>query len=225
MRTERLPPNGQRRLSIAWVKPAHFRIALRACFKIPWGPVFAEKAGWRGATREDPRSGAVTEEQRSQPAFSAKTLRAAVLLSAARVGEAVTARCGDAPASPPWPQPKSLAAGPHGIFRQALSRTNSVAKNSSASTPARSPVESGPHDRCSALLLLLHVILISSVRVQIKSKSMIKSKSRQDKSWERGSESRNSPNELSGYEKAHPERLANHRKRVLRRRPRGRHEA
>jgi len=56
-----------------------------------------------------------------QPAFSAKTLRAAVLLPAASVGSAVTARCGDAPTSLPWLQPKSLAAGRHGIFRQALS--------------------------------------------------------------------------------------------------------
>src|SRR5262245_24538135 len=32
-------------------------------------------------------------------------------------------------------------------------------------------------------------------------------KSRQDKSWERGSESRNSPNELSGDVKAYPERF------------------
>src|SRR5947208_7867329 len=69
-----------------------FLFLLRACLKIPWGPVFAEKAGWRGATREHPRSGAVTEKQRSQPAFSAKTLRAAVLLTAAGVGLAATAR-------------------------------------------------------------------------------------------------------------------------------------
>src|SRR5690606_19063746 len=62
----------------------------------------------------------LTEEQRSQPAFSSKTLRAAGLLSVACVGSAVTARCGDVPASPPWPQPKSLAAGPRAIFRQAL---------------------------------------------------------------------------------------------------------
>src|SRR6185295_20212337 len=53
----------------------------------------------------------VTEEQRSQAAFSPKTLRAAGLLSVASVGSVVTARCGDAPPSPPWPQPKSLAAG------------------------------------------------------------------------------------------------------------------
>ena len=64
--------------------------------------------------------GSSTEEQRSQTAFCAQTLRAAGLLSVACVGSAVTARCGDAPASPPWPQPKSLAAGPHEILKQAL---------------------------------------------------------------------------------------------------------
>ncbi len=67
-----------------------------------------------------PAQGSVTEEQRSPAAFSAKTRRAAGLLAAARVGSAVTARCGDAPASPPWPQPKSFAAGPHAILKQAL---------------------------------------------------------------------------------------------------------
>ena len=98
------------------------RVFLRACFKIPWGPVFAEKAEWRGATKENIPGGSSTEEQRSQAAFSAKTLRAAGLLSAAGVGSALTARCGDAPASPPWPQSKSLAAGPHAILKQALRR-------------------------------------------------------------------------------------------------------
>src|SRR5687767_4357632 len=53
--------------------------ALRACFKIPWGPVFGEKAGWRGATKENIPSGSLTEEQQSQAAFSPKTLRAAGL--------------------------------------------------------------------------------------------------------------------------------------------------
>ncbi len=43
--------------------------ALRACFKIPWGPVFAEKAGWRGATNEHIRQRSATEEQRSQSAY------------------------------------------------------------------------------------------------------------------------------------------------------------
>jgi hypothetical protein len=65
---------------------------------------------------------AVIEEQRSQTAVCAKTPRAAVLLAAAGVGSALTARCGDAPTSPPWPQPKSLAAGPLGVFKLALRR-------------------------------------------------------------------------------------------------------
>ena len=68
----------------------------------------------------------LTEEQRSQTAFSSKTLRAAALLALASVSSAVTARCGDAPVSPPWPEPKSLAAGSHAIFRQALSRIHAV---------------------------------------------------------------------------------------------------
>ena len=62
----------------------------------------------------------MTEEQRSQAAFSAKTRRAAGLLAAAGVGSALTARCGDARASPPWLRPKSLAAGPLSILKQAL---------------------------------------------------------------------------------------------------------
>jgi hypothetical protein len=93
---------------------------LRACFKIMEGAVFALKAGWQGATKENIPGGSSTEEQRSQAAFSAKTLRAAVLLAAACVGSALTARCGDAPASPPWPQPKSPAAAPSIILKQAL---------------------------------------------------------------------------------------------------------
>src|SRR5205823_12322367 len=101
--------------------PQSCALALRACFKIPWGPVFAEKAAWRGATREHTRQRSVTEEQRSQAAFSTKTLRAAALLTPAGVGSPVTARCGDAPDSPPWPPSKSLAAGPHAILKHALS--------------------------------------------------------------------------------------------------------
>ncbi|MBM3840458.1 MAG: hypothetical protein FJ398_21335, partial [Verrucomicrobia bacterium] len=42
---------------------------LRACPKIPRGPVFAPKAGWRGATKENILPGSSTEEQRSQAAF------------------------------------------------------------------------------------------------------------------------------------------------------------
>src|SRR5437879_2416951 len=81
-----------------------------------------------GATKEALR--AATTEQlrrhsragRSQTAFSPKTLRAAGLLSVAGVDSFLTARCGDARNSPPWPQPKSLAAAPLVVSKQALSR-------------------------------------------------------------------------------------------------------
>ncbi len=106
--------------------------SLRARLKIRRGPVFEEKAGWRGATREHTRQRSVTEEQRSQPAFSSKTLRATVLLGWACVGSAVTARCGDAPASPPWPSPKSLVAGPLPIFRRALTAHQATNQASTA---------------------------------------------------------------------------------------------
>lgn len=43
----------------------------------------------------------VTDEQLSQGAVSAKTLQAAGLLLLVCIGSAVTAHCGDAPASPP----------------------------------------------------------------------------------------------------------------------------
>ncbi|MBM3840783.1 MAG: hypothetical protein FJ398_23055, partial [Verrucomicrobia bacterium] len=64
---------------------AKFGATLRACPKIPRGLVFAPKAGWRGATKENILPGSSTEEQRSQAAFGAKTLRAAGLLSVACV--------------------------------------------------------------------------------------------------------------------------------------------
>src|SRR5260370_40619758 len=96
---------------------------LRACFKISRGPVFGQKAGWRGAAtteqlRWHSRAG------RSQAAFCPKTLRAAGLLPVAGVGSFLTARCGDARDSPPWPRPKSLAAGLLLILKQALSDRN-----------------------------------------------------------------------------------------------------
>src|SRR5215213_3531206 len=91
-----------------------------ACLKIRKGAVFGPQAGWRGATKENILYGSSTEEQRSQPASGPKTLRAAGLLAVGFVGSALTARCGDARASPPRPQPKSLAAAPFLIFRQAL---------------------------------------------------------------------------------------------------------
>ena len=96
------------------------------------------KVGWQGATKENIPSGSSTEEQRSQPAFTAKTRRASDLLSSASVGSVLTARCGDAPwpvrhgPSPPWHTPKSLSAGPLGIFRQALSVLTTFAKGDEA---------------------------------------------------------------------------------------------
>ena len=86
-------------------------------------------------TKENTPCGSSTEEQRRQTAFCPKTLRAAGLLSVARVGSVGAARCGDAPTSQsaqygngplcglPWPQPKSLAAAPLVVFKQALSNT------------------------------------------------------------------------------------------------------
>jgi len=44
------------------------------------------------------------------------------LLALAGVGSVFTELCGDAQASPPWPPPKSNAAGPLSIIRQALNR-------------------------------------------------------------------------------------------------------
>src|SRR5216683_4966114 len=95
---------------------------LRACLETTRGAVFVEKAGWRGATKENIPGGSSTEEQRSQTAFSPKTLRAAGLLSVAGVDSFLTARCGRcARPKPPWPQPKSLAAAPLVVSKQALS--------------------------------------------------------------------------------------------------------
>jgi hypothetical protein len=109
--------------------------SLRACLKIPRGAVFAPKAGWRGATKKNIPGGSSTEEQRNQPAFGAKTLRTAGLLPVASVGSAVIPTSRDfgdwpvrlaLPAAPPWPRPKSLAAAPLVIFRQAPSRRKSL---------------------------------------------------------------------------------------------------
>src|SRR5260370_11673686 len=96
--------------------------SLRACLETMRGAVLGEKAGWRGATKENIPGGSSTEEQRSQTAFSAKTLRAAGLLPVAGVDSFLTARSGDARVSPPWAQPKSLAAAPLVVSKQALSR-------------------------------------------------------------------------------------------------------
>src|SRR5579872_5337286 len=96
---------------------------LRACFKIRRGPVFAPKAAGEARRGSIPAGGC--DRGATKPAaLGAKTLRAAALLALARVGSFLTARCGDARNSPPWPPPKSLAAGPLLISKQAL-RANS----------------------------------------------------------------------------------------------------
>src|SRR6266542_6911937 len=96
------------------------KVELRACLEIPWESRFRGEGRMARRAEGGYPQRSPTEKQRSQPAFSAKTLWAAGLLSAACVGSTVTARCGDAPVSPPWPQSKPLAAGPHAISKQAL---------------------------------------------------------------------------------------------------------
>jgi len=49
-----------------------------------------------------------------------ENLQTAGILATGGVSPVVTARSLDAPTSPPGPRPKSLAAVPLGIFRQAL---------------------------------------------------------------------------------------------------------
>src|SRR5271169_227087 len=85
-----------------------------------------ERCRSSAAMRENALHGSSTEEQRSQPAVCSKTLRAAGLSAVGRVGSLVTARSGDASHSPPCPHPKSLAAAPLAIFRQALRKTTCI---------------------------------------------------------------------------------------------------
>jgi len=54
--------------------------------------------------------------------LAAKTLRAACLLALDFVVADVTARCGEVPSAPPRPKPKSPAAAPFPVFKQALSQ-------------------------------------------------------------------------------------------------------
>src|SRR6266853_1874347 len=102
-----------------FVRTAVRLATLRACLETTRGAVFVEKAV-SGATKENIPGGSSTEAQRSQTAFSPKTLRAAGLLSVAGVGSFLTARCGDARNSPPLPLPKSLASVPLVVSKQAL---------------------------------------------------------------------------------------------------------
>src|SRR5712664_876144 len=75
-----------------FVRPADTPDHLEPVWKLR-GALFSGKRP-DGATKENIPGGSSTEEQRSQTAFSAKTLRAAGLLSVAGVGSFLTARCG-----------------------------------------------------------------------------------------------------------------------------------
>ncbi len=108
---------------------------IRACLKIRRGAVFAARAGWQGATKENTPGGSSAEEQRRRPALAAKTLRAARLLPLGYVVTGGTARSGDASPAPPRPKPKSLAAAPFPIFRQALRRLRPVHTRPSQAKP------------------------------------------------------------------------------------------
>ena len=70
-----------------------------------------------------PRMGLKAGLKIPRDAVCSQTLPAAGLLAVGCVGSVVTAHHGDAPPSPPCPQPKSLAAAPLAIFRQALSKS------------------------------------------------------------------------------------------------------
>ena len=99
-------------------------IGLRACLIIWKDAVFVPKPVWLGATRENSPRGSATGEQQRQTGLGAKTLRVTALLPWSFVVAFVTARYGDAPTAPPRPRPKSPAAAPFPIFRQALKHLN-----------------------------------------------------------------------------------------------------
>jgi len=72
-------------------------------------------------------------------------------LSVAGVDSFLTARCGDARNSPPWPQPKSLAAAPLVVSKQALSLAGQASNEFQAKGCARLAAGSS----CCALVLLV----------------------------------------------------------------------
>ena len=74
-----------------------------------YGFFLAEELGNVGPTAQVPFGGKSVSEN-SKWSFGASF----------GVGSARAELCGDAPASPPWPPPKSTAAGPLSIFIQAL---------------------------------------------------------------------------------------------------------
>ena len=74
--------------------------------------VFEEKAGWRGATKENTRMGLRLRSNEARGPFPQKSLGTAGLLARSFVVATVVARWGDTPVTPPRSRPKSLAAAP-----------------------------------------------------------------------------------------------------------------
>ncbi|MBM3838748.1 MAG: hypothetical protein FJ398_12445 [Verrucomicrobia bacterium] len=97
--------------------------ALRACPKIPRGPVFAPKAGWRGATKENILPGSSTEEQRSQKAKSPQPSGAGRRLAGCGVARRSQPQNGDAPSSRLASGQAALPPKPEVIFAQTLKAT------------------------------------------------------------------------------------------------------
>src|SRR6266571_9486150 len=100
---------------------------LRACFKISRGPVFGQKAGWQARRgrrcARPPRSNSegIREQGEARWPFARKPSGRRVFCpwpALARSSQPAAGRC--APPKPPWPRPKSLAAAPLVVSKQAL---------------------------------------------------------------------------------------------------------
>ena len=96
-------------------------VYLRACLKITKGTASKTKARGRARAKAKIDDELMASGQQNQVIRGGENLQTAGLLAVGGVGPVVTARGGDAPTPPPDPRPKSLAAVPLGIFRQALS--------------------------------------------------------------------------------------------------------
>ena len=76
-------------------------------------------------------------------ALPTKTLRATGLFREAFVGSTVTARCGDAPVSPPRPRTKSPVAGPISLFGRAAAAREGGCARGCKSHPSNWTVHDG----------------------------------------------------------------------------------
>src|SRR3989441_3483068 len=105
-------------------------LVVRACLETTRGAVFGEKAGWQARRRRrcarPPRSNSegIREQGEARRPFPRKPSGRRVFCpwpALARSLQPAAGRC--APPRPPWPQPKSLAAAPLVVSKQALSNT------------------------------------------------------------------------------------------------------